>query len=376
MASESIHTVIIGAGQAGLATGYHLQQRGVPFVILEANAQVGDAWRNRWDSLRLFTPAIFDSIDGMPFPADPFYFPTKDEMADYLEAYVGRFNLPVRTNAKVKRLARSGDRFCIDLGEHQILADNVIVAMAAYQKPKLPDFAAELNPAIVQLHSSAYRNPGQLKQGNVLLVGAGNSGAEIAMDLCSQHKVLVAGRAVGQIPFNIQGRAARLFLARLFLRVFFHRIATLNSPIGRKMKPHFLSRGGPLIRTREADLKAANVERVGRVTEVRAGKPVVDGKVLDIANVIWCTGFHPGFSWIEFPVFDDRGWPIQERGVVSKEAGLYFVGLAFLYSPSSTMIHGVSRDAAFIANDIARRRQSPWPRAAVNQVGKRERIVA
>src|SRR5690348_151597 len=176
-----VNTVVIGGGQAGLSVGYHLGRLGVPFVILDASCRIGDAWRHRWDSLRLFTPARYAGLDGMPFPAEPFSFPTKDEMADYLEAYARRFELPVRSGVHVDRLSRLGDRFIIVAGGQRIEASNVVVAMGAYQRPRRPAFAGELRPAIAQLHSFEYRNLSQLHRGDVLIVGLGNSGAEIAM---------------------------------------------------------------------------------------------------------------------------------------------------------------------------------------------------
>ncbi|HEY7235932.1 MAG TPA: FAD-dependent oxidoreductase, partial [Gemmatimonadaceae bacterium] len=172
--------VVIGAGQAGLSVGYQLKQRGVPFVILDANERVGDVWRNRWDSLRLFSPAWFDGLPGMPFPAAKTYFPTKDEMADFLAAYAKRFMLPVETGVRVDRLTRSDSGFVVRAGTRQIEARQVVVAMSNFQTPKLPAFASQLDPRIRQLHSVEYRNPGQLRDGDVLIVGAGNSGAEIA----------------------------------------------------------------------------------------------------------------------------------------------------------------------------------------------------
>jgi putative flavoprotein involved in K+ transport len=220
----------------------------------------------------------------------------------------------------------------------------------------LPAFAADLDPSIVQMHSSDYRNPAQLRDGDLLLVGAGNSGAEIAIELSKTHRTFLSGRDVGHVPFRIEGIAARLILLRMVLRVFFHRIATVKTPIGRRMQPNFTGHGLPLVRTKPIDLQRAGVERVSRVAGIRSGKPVLeDGRVLDVANVIWCTGYDPGFSWIDLPVFDDRGLPIHYRGAVLKQPGLYFIGLAFLYSASSTMIHGCSRDAEHIAKTIAAR---------------------
>ena len=353
---ERVNTVVIGAGQAGLATGYHLKRTGVPFVILDACDRVGNVWRQRWDSLRLFTPAKFAGLPGLPNPGPPNSFPTKDEMADYLEAYARHFALPVRAGVRVDRLSRQGHRFLVVAGTQRFEADNVVVAMANYQKPRVPAFAGELAPGIVQLHSHDYRRQSQLQPGGVLVVGAGNSGAEIALESSRTHQTWLAGRDTGHVPFDIEGLAARLLLVRLVLRVVFHRIFTVATPIGRKVRSKVLRMGAGLVRLKPKDLESAGVERVARVAGVRDGRPLLDdGRVLDVANVIWCTGFHPGFSWIDLPVFGPDGDPVHERGVVASEPGFFFVGLHFLYAASSTMIHGVGRDAARIAEAIAAR---------------------
>jgi len=356
---EYVNTIVIGAGQAGLSVGYHLKRRGVQAVILDGRKRIGDVWRERWDSLRLFTPARFSGLDGMPFPASPHAFPTKNEMGDYLERYAERFSLPVRLGTRVERLSRRDDRFLVVAGDQRFVADNVVVAMANYQRPRTPPFAGELDPAIVQMHSLDYRNPDQLREGGVLVVGAGNSGAEIALEAVKAHPTWLAGRDTGHVPFRVEGRLARLLLIRLVLRVLFHRILTVATPIGRRVRPKVLHGGGELVRTKPWDLKAAGIERLPRVVGARNGLPLLeDGRVLDVANVVWCTGFHPGFSWIDLPVFDANGEPRHERGVVGTEPGLYFVGLHFLYSFSSTMIHGVGRDARRIAEAVARRASS------------------
>jgi putative flavoprotein involved in K+ transport len=352
---ERVETIVVGAGQAGLSVGYYLARRGRPFVILEGNARIGDPWRRRWDSLRLFTPARYDGLDGMPFPGDPHGFPTKNEMADYLGSYAERFGLPVRTNARVDRLWHENGRFVLSVGRSRLEAENVVVAMSSFQTPRVPTFANELDPAIVQVHSSDYRNLSQLRGGGVLIVGAGNSGSEIAREIVPRHATWMAGRDVGQIPFRIGGLAGRLLLVRLVLRVLFHRVLTLSTPLGRKVRPRATSQGGPLIRVKTKDLDAAGVKRVPRMAGVRAGRPLLeDGQVLDVANVIWCTGFEPAHAWIDLPVFEG-GEPVQRRGVVESHPGLYFVGLHFLYALSSTMIHAVGRDAAYVVQDIASR---------------------
>lgn len=347
---ERISTIVIGGGQAGLSVGYFLARAGVPFVILDANARIGDAWRRRWDSLRLFTPAKFDGLAGMPFPADRDTFPTKDAMGDYLEAYARRFSLPVRSGTRVTRLARHGRGFVAEAGRDRYEADNVIVAMSNYQQPVIPDFASTLASDIVQLHSREYRNPAQLAPGATLIVGAGNSGAEIAMELARHgDRVILSGRDTGHLPFRIEGRPGRWLLGRLVLRVLFHRVLTMNTPMGRAARPKLLSQGTPLIRIKPKELLRAGVERAPRVAGVRDGRPLLaDGRVVDVQNVVWCTGFAHGHDWIDLPT-DHRS------GVVPEVPGLYFVGLNFLHAVSSGMIHGVGRDAERIAGLVAGR---------------------
>jgi putative flavoprotein involved in K+ transport len=353
---KSLHTIVIGGGQAGLSVGYYLARQGRPFMILDANRRVGDAWRGRWDSLRLFTPAVFDGLVGMKFPATPFSFPTKDDMADYLEAYARRFQLPIRNSIRVDRLTRVGSRYLIEAGPERFEADHVVVAMSSYQVPRVPAFAKELRPDILQMHSSVYQNPRQLNPGGVLLVGAGNSGAEIAIDVSRDHPTWLSGRDTGHLPFRIDGLAARLFLVRLLFRVVFHRLLTVGTPIGRRMRRKMFTQGTPLIRVKPQHLAAAGIQRVAKMRGVINGLPVLeDGRALDVANVIWCTGFGNGLSWIELPVFDTNGEPRHQSGIASDEPGLYFVGLHFLHAFSSTMIHGIARDAKRIADTIERR---------------------
>ena len=362
--SEHVQVVVIGAGQAGLSVGYCLARRGLSFVILEANARVGDSWRHRWDSMRLFTPAKYDGLIGMPFPAPPFSFPTKDEMADYVESYARRFDLPVRMSTKVDRLWRDGSRYVVDAAGRRVYADHVVVAMASYQAPRLPAFAKDLDPRLTQLHSVEYKNPRQLQPGDVLIVGAANSGADIAIDVASSHRTWLAGRHPGHVPFHIDSVAARFVMPILF-RVVFHRILTTDTPMGRRARRSMITKGLPLIRIKPDDLTRAGVQRTTRVAGVKDGKPVLeDGQVMDVANVIWCTGYDSGLSWIDLPVHGSDGEPIQERGIVPNEPGLYFVGQHFMYSVSSTMIHGVERDARRVADTIAARVKSAAPQSS------------
>jgi putative flavoprotein involved in K+ transport len=351
---ERIETVIIGGGQAGLSVGYHLARRGRPSLILDANERIGDSWRKRWDSLRVFTQARYDGLPGWAFPAPPRSFPTKEEVADYLEAYAARFDLPVRTGSRVDRLSKDGDHFVVTAGGRRFEADNVVVATGAYQTPRIPSFASELDPSIVQMHSTEYRNPSQLREGGVLVIGAGNSGAEIAVEASRDHPTWLSGRDTGQEPTRPGSRPDWLLMPLIWFMVT--HVLTMKTPIGRKVEQKFRDRGIPLARVKRKDIAAAGIQRVPRVAGAREGLPVLeDARVLEVANVIWSTGYMLDFRWIDLPVFDEDDRPEHDRGIVGSEPGLYFVGLAFLYSLSSALIGGVGRDAEYIAKHIASR---------------------
>lgn len=355
--TEHVNTLVIGGGQSGLATGYHLARRDADFLIVDAGDRVGDAWRKRWDSLRLFTPAHLDGLDGMEFPAPPTHFPTKDEMADFLEAYADHFDLPVRLGFTVDRLSRHGDGFMVASGDRRVAADNVVVAMSAWQKEKYPHFAADLDPAVFQIHSSNYRHPSQIPGSTVLVVGAGNSGAEIALELSSTHRTLLAGSPPGHIPFDVESAFGRNVGTRL-VGFAFHRVLTRDTPIGKKMIAKNFGKGMPLVRTKPKHLQAAGVESVGRIESADQGRlTTADGKTLEVEAIVWACGYSPGMSWIDVGVMEN-GLPRHEKGISTEVPGLYFVGLPYLYSVSSHTIHGVSRDAERVAEAVATRAPS------------------
>jgi putative flavoprotein involved in K+ transport len=357
MSPERLDVIVIGGGQAGLAMGYHLARRRLRFIILDEHTRVGDSWRNRWDSLRLFTFARYDGLPGLPFPAPPRTFPSKDQVAGYLEHYAATFDLPVRTGVRVNALRRAedGDGYVVIAGDSRWLAAQVVVATGAYHEPRVPEFARELDPEIRQLHSSRYRTPAQLRPGGVLVVGACNSGAEIALEVAHEHRTWLSGRNTGHLPIDIDGRAFQVF-GRL-MSFLGSRVLTAETFIGRKAGAKFRAGGGPLIRVKPAHLRAASVERVlARTVGTRDGLPVLDdGRALDVANVIWCVGFEHTARWIEIPIDREDGWPQQKRGVVPSAPGLYFIGLPFLYSINSSLLAGVGRDAAYLADRIAAR---------------------
>ncbi len=324
-------------------------QRRLPFVILDDNDRIGDAWRKRWDSLRLFTPGRYDGLPGMPFPGSPSSYPTKNEVADYLEAYARTFDLPVRTGIRVDKLSKVGTGFEVICGGSTLFAENVIIATGAYHSPRVPPFACELEQNIVQLHSKEYRNPSQIQQGGVLVVGAGNSGAEIAIELARHHQTWLAGRDTGQEPTRAGSLPDHLFTPIMWFMAT--RVLTVNTRLGRKVRNHFFDppRGIPLGRIRRTDFAAAGIERVARVTGARNGYPALeDGRVLNVSNVIWCTGFTPTYDWIDPSLPTHHRIPINDRGAVSSCPGLYFVGLPFMYSRSSPLLGGVGRDAEYV----------------------------
>jgi putative flavoprotein involved in K+ transport len=357
--TERLDTVVVGGGQAGLAAGYHLARQGRSYVVLDASERIGDSWRNRWPSLRLYSPARSAGLPGMPFPAPRSSFPSGSEMADYLEAYAEKLELAVRTGVRVDGIEKDGDTYVVSAGERRFEAPNVVVATGVFQKPRIPDLAHDLDPRIRQLHSARYRDPSQVEEGPVLVVGAAHSGADIAYELArAGWETTLVGRDTGAIPVPLESRRARLVwpvLVFLWTRVF-----TMSTPIGRRMRSKVREHGGPLLRVKNAELEAAGVERVfERVVGVTDGQPTLaDGRVLPVRTVIWATGFESDYSWIRVPFESADGYPVQQRGAVPSSPGLYFVGLPFLHSFSSMLILGAGPDAEHVVRHIVRRSAS------------------
>ena len=366
MTTQHIETLIIGAGQAGLSTGYHLQQLGRPFLIVDGHERIGDNWRHQWDTLKLYSPAKYDGLPGLPFPAPPWSFPGKEQVADYLESYALHSDLPVRMSTRVQRLEpRAGGGFTASLGEDTITCDNVVVATGTFGRtPNVPDFARDLDPSIVQLHSSEYRRPDQLATGRVLVVGASHSGCDIAYEAAEHRPTTLAGRDCGQIPIRWGSRALRYTFP--VIAFAWRHVLTRRTPIGRKEMAEIRHHGGPMLRVKREDLQRRGVERVtNRVTGVSEGLPVLDdGSFVDASTVVWCTGFRQVFEWIDVPIFGEDGYPREYRGVVDEVPGLFFCGLSFQYAFSSMVFLGVGRDAEYLARRIDARRVTPSRLAA------------
>ena len=347
-------TIIIGAGQAGLAAGYHLLKAGEDFVIIDAAENIGDSWRKRWDSLRLFTPSQYDSLPGFSFPALKNTMPTKDEVADYLEKYTEKFKLPVRMGEKVNHLSGMQPGFELATDKGILKCKRVIVATGTNPQPRIPEFAKDLDKNIHQIHSSQYLNPDSLPKGSVLVVGAGTSGVEIAIELAKSRHTYISGHPTFHIPDPVFRYAGRLYWW------FASNILTVKTPIGRKAKKSILKGGGPLINVSVKDLVDAGVEQVSRMAGVEGGQPEFeDGRKETISSIVWATGFKPDFSWIDLKVTDEKnGWPITKRGVSTEVNGMYFIGMLFQYGLTSGLVGGVGRDAAFIARHIQQNNNS------------------
>ena len=334
----------MGGGQSGLAIGYFLARQGRDFVILEAADEPAAAWRARWDSLKLFTPVRYSSLPGRPFPGDPDSYPTRDEVARYLEDYARHFDLPVELDSRVRSLTRNEETYSLQVDGRTFEAEQVVVATGPFQVPFVPPIAKRLDPEVLQFHSNAYRTPGDVREGPVLVVGGGNTGFQIAEELAASREVhLSIGSRQMPLPQRILGRDLFWYLDRTgVIR------KTTASRIGRRMQGR-----DTLIGSRPRTLRRRyGVQLHGRAVDV-AGRTVRfgDGGEVQPATVIWATGYKLDHSWIHAPVFDERGRLVHERGVTASP-GLYFLGLSWLHTRGSALIGWVKDDAEYLADKI------------------------
>jgi putative flavoprotein involved in K+ transport len=349
--SDEIEVAVIGAGQAGLAVGYFLRRQGRQFVILERAAEIAPAWRERWDSLTLFTPRRYSGLPGLPFRGDPDGYPTRDEVIAYLERYAETFELPIELNSQVKRLDLGDDgRFRLDVNGRTLAAAQVVMATGPFQAPYVPMLAERLADDLFQTHAVGYRRPEEVPRGTVLVVGGGNTGFQIAKELSATHRVVLSvGSRQTPLPQRLIGRDVFWWLtkARILDK-------TIESRLGRK-----LSTRETLIGSSPRELKKRyGVEIKPRVVDAD-GHTVrfEDGSELEVSAVIWATGYRPDYSWIKLPVFDEGGRVRHRRGVTDVP-GLYFLGLTWQYTRGSALIGWVKDDAEFIAEQIATYQES------------------
>lgn len=356
LTTDRFDVVVVGAGQAGLAMGYFLARQGRRFVILERSDSIGAAWRERWESLTLFTPRRYNGLPGLPFPGDPDGYPTRDEVIAYLERYAEKFELPIELNSNARRLTTDDGRFLLEVDGRTIRADQVVVATGPFQEPYVPQLAERLAPEIFQTHSTGYRKPTDVPEGAVLVVGGGNTGFQIAQELSATHKVyLSVGSRQSPLPQKLLGRDLFWWLTKSRLLN-----TTVESRLGRRLQHR-----DTLIGSSPRDLKRRyGVELKPRVVD--ASEHTVrfaDGSELKVEAVIWATGYRPDYSWIALPVFDPDGRLRHRRGVTDV-AGLYFLGLTWQHTRGSALLGWVKDDAEFVAQQISQRDEAPASAAA------------
>lgn len=343
---KQYNTIIIGAGQAGLSLGYYLRNKDNSFLLIDRQSRIGDSWRLRYDSLKLFTPRSHSALPGLKLPGKQNGYPTKDEIADYLEKYAQSFDLPVKLNTDVIKLEKQGNSFQVHIGEEEVLqAKNIVIATGPFKDPFIPNFSSQLSRNIYQVHSEYYENPRQLYDGQTLVVGGGNSGMQIATELAESRQVYLSlGKKAKFLPYEVLNKSIFwwfnvLGISRLTVHSTLGKILKKNDPIiGKEIKPL---------------IKKGKVKILPRAIEVIDNKILFDnGFSMEPKNVIWATGFKPDYSWIKIEkIFDENGLPIHERGVTQQD-GLYFLGLSWQYRRGSALLLGVGEDAKFLANKL------------------------
>jgi len=358
---ERVDVLVIGAGQAGLAMGYHLARIELSFLIVDPGPEVGHAWRSRWRSLKLFTAGQYNSLPGLQFPAEPDTYPGRDAVADYLQAYAAEFDLPVRLRTTVERLSRNDGRYVAETTSDSIEAEQVVVATGPFQVPFTPGIAGDLDPALTQMHSAAYQGPEDLPEGTTLVVGAANSGQQIALKLSQSRPVDIAvGQKLPTLPQRWLGRDLWWWLSTTRLA----RIPVTSRP-GKRLSQRDVVIGGGLRQLRK--------EGVGvrpRVTSA-AGRALTfeDGEEAEYEGVVWATGFRSDHSWIDVPAVRDEGEQIRHRRGVTDAPGLYLLGMTWQHTRTSALLGWVGIDAAYIAEQIAETRRTQAERGAPVAMG-------
>ncbi|MFD2168425.1 flavin-containing monooxygenase [Tumebacillus lipolyticus] len=338
----NFEVVVIGAGQAGLSMGYHLGQKGVSYTLLEEHPRVGDSWRNRYQSLELFTPREYSALPGLKMIGEPKGYPTKDEVADYLEMYAEHFQMPVMLNTSVQALQAVPNGFRISTSRGDIHAHKVVVAIGAFQKPFTPALSGTVADSVFQIHAADYRDPSPLRDGAVLVVGAGNSGVQIAQELTEKHQVILSvGKEMKFLPKEWMGRSIFKWMDLTGVAK-----ATVDSKLGR-----FIRKNDPIIGFEvKAFLKSGAIQLRPRTKSANGNEIVFeDGSSCEVQNIIWATGYRSDYRWIKLSgLFDEDGNVIHQRGK-TPVPGIFFLGLSWQYRRGSALLMGVGEDAEYLA---------------------------
>ncbi|WP_226671142.1 flavin-containing monooxygenase [Metabacillus litoralis] len=336
--------IVIGGGQAGLAMGYFLKNSNFSFLILDELSEIGEVWKNRYDTLKLFTPHDFSSLPGLSLDSNS--YPTKNDISEYLKLYAKKFSLPIQMNTSVNKLFLDNDEFVIKTNQGSLRANHVVVATGPFQKPNIPDFSTFLSEDILQIHSSEYKNPKQLTNGTTLVIGGGNSGAQIATELSKDRKVFLAvGHKMMFLPQDIGHKSIFWYFDKLGVYKAPHD-SIIGKIVRRKPDPIFGFELKRLLKNGRITLKSRAISSENNVIIFK------DQTQLKVDNVVWATGYKPDYNWIEIDeLFNKQGFPIHNRGVTSRK-GLFFLGLPWQHNRQSALITGVGEDAKYLYNQL------------------------
>ncbi|MGB8955781.1 MAG: NAD(P)/FAD-dependent oxidoreductase [Tumebacillaceae bacterium] len=344
MLAHDVDVLVIGAGQAGLAMAYHLGKKSVSYLLLDSNRQVGDSWRNRYDSLKLFTPRSSNALPGLEMSGNPHGFPSKDEVADYLEFYARHHKINVRMNETVEQVVQESNGFRVTTRQGEWTARNIVVASGPFHTPFIPQLAGAVSDSVYQVHTASYRNPSQLQEGAVVVVGAGNSGVQIAVELAATGREvsLAVGEPMKLLPYQVLNRSIfwwldKLGITRVSVNTKLGQKLSKRAPIiGKDIKP-LISRGAVKLRPRARSIEGRSVT-------------FADGTSCEVSNIIWSTGYQNDYSWLQVQgLFDQDGKLMHDRGK-TPVPGVYFLGLHWQHNLGSGMMLGVGEDAEYLAS--------------------------
>ncbi|WNC73756.1 NAD(P)/FAD-dependent oxidoreductase [Thalassotalea psychrophila] len=344
--------IVVGGSQAGLAMGYQLKKLDVSFLIVDSGNEIGSAWLNRWDSLTLFTPKQYNGLPGLPYQG-PNEYPTKVDVAAYLTNYVSKFKLPIQLKTTVQALHKNNQTYTLDTSMGELHCKNVVVATGPFHTPFIPDCAANIDAGITQLHSSAYKGPKQLQQGDTLVVGGGDSAVQILAEISETDRTCYSSgiNSLASLPQSFLGKTLWWWLKNIGV-LSLSKYSYLGKQIAKRMQPVIGTNVKKL-------LKKSNIKQVGRTVAATSNSITFsDTEVHSIKNIVWATGYKPDFSWLGNVKLDEQGYPENYRGV-SAVQGLYFIGLPWMHTRGSATLGGVGKDSEYLHQYITNLTATP-----------------